>query len=90
MGPWLLELQGHVEAHMAGSNPVKYYHKYVNLVVEHRLGLITTNASFAHDGSIAPLLGALQIDNVRLFLSLPWCPTSLMPFSPCGQVWAPR
>ncbi|CAD6575329.1 MAG: TOR complex subunit lst8, partial [Tremellales sp. Tagirdzhanova-0007] len=45
MGPWMKELQGHIQDNIAGSSPIKYYH------------------NFAHDGSIAPLLGLLQIDH---------------------------
>jgi len=29
MGPWMLELQGHFQDSIAGTSPVKYYHKFV-------------------------------------------------------------
>ena len=62
MGPFMRELQGHIQAHIAGTNPVKYYHKPVSFL--HKCAVAHTRLSFAHDGSIAPLLGLLQIDSV--------------------------
>lgn len=55
MTPWLRELQGHLASSIDGSSRIKYLHKCVGSVAH------VLTCSFAHDGSIAALLGVLQI-----------------------------
>lgn len=68
MGAWFIELQDHINGKIDGSNNVKYFHKWVYKVLILRFWLNRYDGiSFAHDGSISPVLGVLQIDKVCFF-----------------------
>lgn len=54
MGAWFTELRAHLQTAAEGGSKLKYLHKYV-------LRVRWADGSFAHDGSISPVLGLLQI-----------------------------
>ena len=71
MGPWLLELQGHIQDNIAGKSPVKYYHKLVSfqfvyavliaITVSHTMGQSLPSLALSRSAMYVPSSSTLRL-----------------------------